>query len=112
MSYGAMGGDGQPQFQMQIFFRAMRYGMSLSEALDQPRFLFGKTWGKPSATLKVENRFDSKLLQQLDRAGHQIELIDKPYADMFGHAGMLMRAVKGQVEADHDPRSDGGAAGI
>lgn len=112
LSYGAMGGDGQPQFQAQIFFRAHRYGLSLSEALDRPRFLFGKTWGKPSATLKVENRFDGALLEQLDRAGHQIEVIDKPYADLFGHAGMLMRSSKGDVLADHDPRSDGGAAGI
>lgn len=111
MSYGAMGGDGQPQFQAQIFFRAMKYGQSLGEAIDRPRFLFGKTWGKPSATLKLENRFDGALIEQLDRAGHQIEIIDKPYADMFGHAGMLVRAGS-KVEAVHDPRSDGGSAGI
>lgn len=112
MSYGAMGGDGQPQFQAQIFFRAMKYGQSLGEAIDRPRFLFGKTWGKPSATLKLENRFDSRILEQLDRAGHQLEIIDKPYADMFGHAGMLVLKPKGGVEAVHDPRSDGGALGL
>lgn len=112
MSYGAMGGDGQPQFQAQIFFRAIRYGQSLGEAIDRPRFLFGKTWGKPSATLKLENRFDGHLVEKLDRAGHQIEMIDKPYADMFGHAGMLMLKPKGGVEAVHDPRSDGGALGL
>lgn len=112
MSYGAMGGDGQPQFQAQIFFRAIKYGQSLGEAIDRPRFLFGKTWGKPSATLKLENRFDGRILEQLDRAGHQIEVIDKPYADMFGHAGMLVLKPTGGVEAVHDPRSDGGALGI
>ena len=112
MSYGAMGGDGQPQFQAQIYFRAMKYGQSLAEAIDRPRFLFGKTWGKPSATLKLENRFDGALIEQLERAGHQIEVIDKPYADMFGHAGMLVRHPSGKIEAVHDPRSDGGAMGI
>ncbi len=112
MSYGAMGGDGQPQFQAQIFFRTMKYGQSLGEAIDRPRFLFGKTWGKPSATLKVENRFDGALIERLDRAGHQVEVIDKPYADMFGHAGMLVRHLSGKIEAVHDPRSDGGALGI
>ena len=35
MSYGAMGGDGQPQFQAQIFFRAMKYGQNLAEAIDR-----------------------------------------------------------------------------
>jgi gamma-glutamyltranspeptidase/glutathione hydrolase len=39
-------------------------------------------------------------------------VIDKPYADMFGHAGMLVRDTKGRIEADHDPRADGGARGI
>lgn len=111
-SYGAMGGDGQPQFQAQVFFRAIRYGLGVSEALDRPRFLFGRTWGKPSATLKVENRADGHLLDRLSSLGHEIEVIDKPYADMFGHAGMLIRDAKGRIEADHDPRSDGGARGI
>lgn len=111
-SYGAMGGDGQPQFQAQVYFRAMRYGLPISEALDRPRFLFGRTWGKPSATLKVENRTDGHLLDRLASLGHQIEVIDKPYADMFGHAGMLVRDEKGRIEADHDPRADGGARGL
>ncbi|OYU49697.1 MAG: gamma-glutamyltransferase [Rhizobiales bacterium PAR1] len=112
MSYGSMGGDGQPQFQAQIFFRAMKYGQNLAEAIDRPRFLFGKTWGKASATLKLENRFDGHLIEKLDRAGHQIEIVDKPYADMFGHAGMLVSKPKGGIEAVHDPRSDGGTLGL
>jgi len=32
--------------------------------------------------------------------------------DLFGHAGALMRSPKGEIAAAHDPRSDGGAAGI
>lgn len=111
-SYGAMGGDGQPQFQAQVFFRAIRYGLSVSEALDRPRFLFGRTWGAGSATLKVENRTDGHLLDRLASLGHEIEVIDKPYADMFGHAGLLIRDAKGAIHADHDPRSDGGAEGL
>ncbi|MCZ8269066.1 MAG: gamma-glutamyltransferase family protein [Beijerinckiaceae bacterium] len=111
-SYGAMGGDGQPQFQAQVFFRAIRYGLPVSEALDRPRFLFGRNWGGDSATLKVENRTDGYLLDRLAGMGHQIEVINKPYADMFGHAGMLIRDAKGAIMADHDPRSDGGAEGL
>jgi len=112
MPYGSMGGDGQPQFQAQIFFRAAVYGQPLAEAIDRPRFLFGRTWGNPSATLKLENRFDPDVVRQLERAGHQIELIDQPYSDTFGHAGMLVRHPSGTVEAVHDPRADGGALGI
>lgn len=111
-SYGAMGGDGQPQFQAQIFFRAFRHGLDIAEALDRPRFLFGKTWGRDSATLKLENRFDPALVRALETAGHRIEIVDKPYADGFGHAGMLVGDAKGSIAAAHDPRSDGGAAGV
>ncbi|CAN1536788.1 Ggt Gamma-glutamyltransferase [Rhabdaerophilaceae bacterium] len=110
--YGAMGGDGQPQFQAQVFFRAIRYGMSISEALDRPRYLFGRGWGQKSATLKIENRFDGAVISSLEKLGHEIERIDRPYADMFGHAGMLVRDQNGQVSGDHDPRADGGAMGI
>ena len=44
VSYGSMGGDGQPQFQAQVFTR-MLLGEGVAAALDRPRFLFGKTWG-------------------------------------------------------------------
>jgi gamma-glutamyltranspeptidase len=111
MPYGSMGGDGQPQFQAQILTRAMA-GLGLAEALDRPRFLYGRTWGSASTSVKVENRFDSALLEALDKAGHPIEVIDRPYADMFGHAGMLVRHPTGAVEAAHDPRSDGAALGL
>ena len=112
VSYGAMGGDGQPQFQAQIFFRALRHGVPVADAIDRPRFLFGKTWGADSATLKLESRFDPDVAKALEKAGHVVEWHKLPYADLFGHAGMLVRHPDGSVEAAHDPRSDGGSAGL
>jgi len=112
VSYGAMGGDGQPQFQAQVFTR-WRGGMGVSDALDAPRFLLGKTWGSANTSLKLESRFDDTLVRRLREAGHDVEVNAKPYADDFGHAGMLVRHPQdGRIEADHDPRSDGGAAGL
>jgi gamma-glutamyltranspeptidase/glutathione hydrolase len=113
ISYGSMGGDGQPQFQATIFTRHAAFGMALAEAVDAPRFLLGKTWGDSATTLKLEGRFDTSLVRALERAGHEVEWVDQPYADMFGHAGMLSRSPRdGSVAASHDPRSDGGAAGV
>jgi gamma-glutamyltranspeptidase/glutathione hydrolase len=61
----------------------------------------------------MENRFDEALLNALDRAGHPVEVIDAPYADSFGHSGALIRHPKdARIEATHDPRGDGGAAGL
>lgn len=112
MPYGTMGGDGQPQFQAQIFARYAGYGMGLAEAVDAPRWLLGKTWGAGTTTLKYESRFDETLMRQLEQMGHETEAVNAPYDDGLGHAGALVRHVKGHVEATHDPRSDGGAAGI
>ncbi|WP_103875735.1 gamma-glutamyltransferase family protein [Bosea lathyri] len=111
LSYGAMGGDGQPQFQAQILSR-YRFGQNLATAVDAPRWLFGKTWGAGSLSLKLESRFDPMLLARLTAASHPVEEYSEAYSDQFGHAGMLLKHPKGHVEATHDPRSDGDARGI
>jgi len=110
-SYGCMGGDGQPQFQAQVLSR-YRMGMSVADAVDAPRFLFGKTWGTNSTTLKIENRFDHVVVAKLAAAGHNLEEWGVSHDDQFGHAGLLVRHPKGHVEATHDPRSDGDAKGL
>lgn len=111
LPYGAMGGDGQPQFQAQILSR-YRYGQSVAQAVDAPRWLFGKTWGAGSTSLKLESRFDPMLLARLTAAGHPVEEYSEAYSDQFGHAGMLVKHPNGRVEATHDPRSDGDARGL
>jgi gamma-glutamyltranspeptidase/glutathione hydrolase len=112
VSFGSMGGDGQPQFQAQIFTR-WRDGVGVAEAVDAPRWLLGRTWGATTTSLKVENRFDSSLLERLEKMGHEVEDIGRPYSDALGHAGLLVKHPRdGRVEAAHDPRSDGGAEGL
>ncbi|RDJ21777.1 gamma-glutamyltransferase [Bosea caraganae] len=111
VSYGAMGGDGQPQFQAQILSR-YRFGQNPAAAVDAPRFLFGRSWGAGSLSLKLESRFDPELVARLTAAGHPVEEYGEAYSDQFGHAGMLVKHQKGHVEATHDPRSDGDARGI
>ena len=111
VSYGSMGGDGQPQFQAQVLTRYLS-GQSPMWALTAPRLMFGRTWGSPSATVKLEAGFDDSVARALERAGHVIEGRDASRQDDFGHAGILVRNVKGAIQAAHDPRADGGAAGL
>jgi gamma-glutamyltranspeptidase/glutathione hydrolase len=112
-AYGSMGGDGQPQFQAQVFTRYADYGMSPAEAVDAPRLLYGRTWGAESLTVKVEDRFDPGCIAALRRMGHEIEELGGAYIDSLGHAGILVRHPgNGRIEAMHDPRSDGGALGL
>lgn len=110
--YGSMGGDGQPQFQAQVISR-YRFGMGVADAVDAPRWLLGRTWAAPTTTLKLENRFDSSIVAGLARLGQEVEELDAAYSDNLGHAGMVVKHPRdGRVEAAHDPRSDGGAAGL
>jgi gamma-glutamyltranspeptidase/glutathione hydrolase len=111
MAYGSMGGDGQPQFQAQILSRYLE-GMGVADAVEAPRWLLGRTWGQTSTTLKIESRFDAAIVEGLAGLGHDIEELPA-YSETAGHAGMLIKHPRdGRVEAAHDPRSDGGAAGI
>jgi len=109
MSYGTMGGEGQPQTQAAIFTRYARFGMDLAEAIAAPRWLLGRTWGSDHTNLRLENRFDPDLVLALERAGHPIHMLDEPYADIMGHAGALVRRKDGRIFGASDPRSDGAA---
>ena len=111
MSYGSMGGDGQPQFQAQVFAR-IHAGQKLADAVAAPRHFFGRTWGAGSASVKLEAGYDDAVASALAKAGHEIERREPKHCDSFGHAGALMRSPKGVIAATHDPRSDGGSAGF
>ncbi|HEX5212768.1 MAG TPA: gamma-glutamyltransferase [Pseudolabrys sp.] len=112
MAYGTMGGDGQPQSQAAIFTRHVTFGQPLDKALDAPRWLLGRTWGSTVTNLRMESRFDEKLIDRLMSAGHDIEVVADAYSDTMGHAGAVMLHPDGTLEGGHDPRADGGAAGV
>jgi gamma-glutamyltranspeptidase/glutathione hydrolase len=110
LTYGSMGGDGQPQFQAAIFTRHAIFGEEPGVAIDRPRWRWGRTWGEGSLTgVEIENRFDPDLLAALERAGHVLSVLDEPYSHAMGHAGMILRRPDGRLLGASDPRSDGAA---
>jgi gamma-glutamyltranspeptidase/glutathione hydrolase len=111
MAYGTMGGDGQPQTQGALFTRHVVFGQPLADAIDRPRWLLGRTWGSEHTNLRMESRFDENLLDRLSGAGHDIAVVE-PYSDTMGHAGAVVLHPDGMLEGAHDPRADGGAAGV
>jgi gamma-glutamyltranspeptidase len=112
MAYGTMGGDAQPQIQAALFTRHVDYGVPLTPALDRPRCVLGQTWGSPHASLVAESRFDEGVIERLRAAGHDVEMLAQPYVDSMGHAGAVLLHPDGTLEGAHDPRADGGAAGL
>jgi gamma-glutamyltranspeptidase/glutathione hydrolase len=112
MAYGTMGGDGQPQTQAMLYTRHIGFRQPLAEALDAPRWLLGRTWGSTVTNLRLEARFPDRLVDQLLSAGHDVDFLPAPYSDTMGHAGAVVLHPDGTLEAAHDPRADGGGAGI
>jgi gamma-glutamyltranspeptidase len=112
MAYGTMGGDGQPQSQAAFFTRHVTFGQPLETALDAPRWLLGRTWGSTHTNLRMESRFDGRMIDRLMSAGHDVSVLDEAYSDTMGHAGAVLLRGDGSLEGGHDPRADGGAAGV
>jgi oxamate amidohydrolase len=112
MAYGTMGGDGQPQSQAAVFTRHVLFRQRLDKALDAPRWLLGRTWGSTHTNLRMEARFDGNLIDRLMSAGHDVAVLDEGYSDTMGHAGAVVLHTDGSLEGGHDPRADGGAAGV
>jgi gamma-glutamyltranspeptidase/glutathione hydrolase len=112
IAYGTMGGDGQPQSQAALFTRHVTYRRPLDRAIDAPRWLLGRTWGSTHTNLRLESRFDGNLIDRLLSAGHDVHVLDDAYSDLMGHAGAVVLHPDGTLEGAHDPRADGGAAGV
>jgi len=112
MAYGTMGGDGQPQSQAAVFTRHVLYRQPLDKAIDAPRWLLGRTWGSSHTNLRLEARFGGNLIDRLLSAGHDVDVLSDGYSDTMGHAGAAILYPNGTMEAAHDPRADGGAAGV
>ena len=112
IAYGTMGGDGQPQSQAAVFTRYVNFRQPLDRALDAPRWLLGRTWGSSHTNLRMELRFDGNLVDRLLSAGHDVAVLDEAYSDTMGHTGAVVLHPDSTLEGGHDPRADGGAAGV
>lgn len=111
VTYGCMGGEGQPQTQGALFTRVVQYGQEPQAAITAPRWLLGRTWGAQSVTLKFESRVDAAILDDLRARGHVVETLGA-FDDTMGHAGLIARHPDGRLEGANDPRSDGAALGF
>ena len=108
MSYGTMGGEGQPQTQAALFSRYVYHNQPLPKAIALGRWLLGRTWGDESHNLKVEQDLADYVGESLVSRGH--DMVTVPACnELMGHAGAVVCHPQGRVEAATDPRSDGKA---
>ncbi|MCC7274851.1 MAG: gamma-glutamyltransferase [Alphaproteobacteria bacterium] len=105
VTYGTMGGEGQPQTQAAILTRLL-LGRTPQQAVTAPRWLLGRTWGAEATSLKIEDRMEPAVVDVLRTAGHDVEPVPA-FSDLMGHAGMIVRGADGVLAGAADPRADG-----
>jgi len=108
--YGTMGGEGQPQTQATLVTRIVDRGLEPQAAVEAPRWLFGRTWGEETRSLRLEDRFGEDTRRVLRERGHDVEIVEG-WSDLMGHA-QLIRIDAGGLTGASDPRADGAALGF
>ncbi len=73
--YGTMGGEGQPQTQAAVVSRVMDFGMTPQEAVDAPRWLYGRAWGAATTSLQLEGRVAPDVRDEHVRRGHAVPAV-------------------------------------
>jgi len=106
--YGTMGGEGQPQTQACLFSRHFYQGFTLADAIAEPRWLLGRTWGDDSHQLRLEASLHQRIGTELTQRQHDITSVDD-CNELMGHAGAIVLEPCGTAVAATDPRSDGKA---
>ncbi len=111
LAFGTMGGEGQPQTQAALLTRMLDYGMNVQQAIEAPRWLFGRTWGQESRTLKLEGRIPDRVADELLNRGHAVEMM-QDWSQTMGHAQAIwIDREQGVLHGGADPRGDGLAVG-
>ena len=111
LGYSTMGGDGQAMFHTQGLTNVLDYGMEIQEAIERPRFVYGRSIPATSCdTARIEGRVPAEVREGLTRKGHQVVPVSDCFARM-GHAHGISLA-DGTLRGGADPRGDGAAIGF
>lgn len=102
LSFGVMGGDMQPQGQVQVLLNHIEFGMNIQEEAEAPRFRHDKN------EVSLESGISSKARLDLFDKGHKLV----SGVDIFGgFQGILINPNSKMLQGGSDPRKDGCAIG-
>lgn len=113
--WGTPGGDGQPQWNLQVLLNLVDSGMDVQEAIEAPRWRsFPGTdpaQRELAFELRLEEGFPAATVAELERRGHRIRPVT-------GHEGagaaqaIVVDRTRGLYRGGSDPRADGCAIGL
>lgn len=92
------------------YFGVVDFGYDVQQAIDAPRWLFGRTWGAASRSLSLEKRAVDEVITDLTDLGHAVSLC-RAYDETMGHAQAIRIHDNGMLSGGADPRGDGAALG-
>jgi gamma-glutamyltranspeptidase / glutathione hydrolase len=106
VAFGIMGGWNQSQAHAQFIANIVDFKMNIQAALEAARFT-KLTFG--GCDVQMENRFSSKVREELTAKGHKIEVMGAFSSAMGGGQVVLRDSSKGVNYGASDPRKDGAA---
>ena len=110
MGFGTPGGDVQMQAMLQVFLNVTEFGMTVQQAIEEPRF---GTFTFPNSfspfaigNFNLESRFPRATMDALQALGHAVE----PWAELASAAGAVCAVMRdpatGWLHAGADPRRE------
>lgn len=107
--FGTMGGEGQPQTQLQVLCNLIHFRMNLQQAINAPRWLMGPRHQGGPPELYLEGGISQEAGKGLEAKGHAVKWLEER-SEFFGHAHAIAVVGEGEqriYEGAADPRSDG-----
>jgi gamma-glutamyltranspeptidase/glutathione hydrolase len=102
LALGTPGSYGILQTQVQALIQYLDYGLSLQDAIEEPR---GRLWD--GQRVEAEARFDQAVLEGLAARGHQIEAREAWSMRVGGMQAVAIDGDSGLMTGACDPRRDG-----
>ncbi|MBI3998191.1 MAG: gamma-glutamyltransferase [Armatimonadetes bacterium] len=115
LTWGTPGGDGQPQWSLQIFLNLVEAGMNLQQAVEAPRWQSFP--GTDPATietpfeLRIDTGYPAETPAELERRGHRLRPMGEMESGGAGQ-GIMVDHERGLYIGASDPRVDGCAIGL
>jgi gamma-glutamyltranspeptidase/glutathione hydrolase len=113
--FGVMGGDMQPQGQVQVLVNLIDFGMNVQEAGEAPRVEHlgsptptGKAGSRTGGTVALEEGIPQAVADELTRRGHHVTRVR---TNGGGYQGILIDPRTNVLHGGSEPRKDGCAVG-
>ncbi|HKI37591.1 MAG TPA: gamma-glutamyltransferase [Gemmataceae bacterium] len=113
--FGVMGGDMQPQGQVEVLTNLIDFGMNVQEAGESPRIEHtgsatptGRAEARNGGSVQAEDGIGREVVEELERRGHHVVRTKR---NGGGFQGILIDPKTGMLHGGSEARKDGCAAG-